>query len=209
MKICFISDTHGEHEGMIIPKCDVLIHCGDVTSLGKEHSVVEFLNWFKSLNHCKNKIFIAGNHDFLFERNSKRIKELMPDNVIYLENSGCEIDGVTFWGTPVTLPFHNWAFNRTGEQITKYWDQVPLGVDVLITHGPPANIMDLSPWGKNNIGSHTLYESVMNRIKPKIHCFGHLHDCHGVMNIDGIKFINASSLNEAYEIANEPILIEI
>lgn len=85
---------------------------------------------------------------------------------------------------------------------------IPNDVDVLITHCPPKGIMDLAPWGKVNIGSETLLEKV-NVIKPKIHCFGHLHDCYGIMKINDTVFINASNLNEEYEIANNPILIEI
>jgi Icc-related predicted phosphoesterase len=209
MKLCIISDTHGEHMGLQIPECDALIHCGDITSFGKEHSVIEFLDWFKNLDQCKNKIFIAGNHDFLFERNEKIAKQLVPENIIYLEDSMIEINGVKFWGTPVTLPFHNWAFNRTPEQIIKYWKMIPDGIDVLITHGAPKYIMDTSPWSKTHTGSDTLAEEVMNRIKPKIHCFGHIHDCYGIKKINDITFINASNLSEEYEITNKPIIIDI
>jgi len=209
MKICIISDTHGEHKELIIPECDVLIHCGDITSLGKEHSVIYFLDWFKSLDQCKYKIFIAGNHDFYFEREYKKAIALIPDNVIYLQDDEIMIDGVKFHGTPVSLPFHNWAFNRDSAKIRKYWQSIPDDTDVLITHCPPLNIMDLSPWGKVNIGSISLLDEVMNRIKPNVHCFGHLHDCYGIEVINGITFINASNLNEDYEISNPPIIIEI
>jgi len=209
-KICIISDTHGEHMYLPpIPDCDALIHCGDITSLGKEYDVVQFLDWFKGLNQCKNKIFIAGNHDFLFERRKKIALELIPENVIYLENSMVEIDGIKFWGTPVSLPFHNWAFNRTPEQILKYWKMIPDGIDVLITHGAPKYIMDVSPWSRTHTGSESLTNEVLNRIKPKIHCFGHIHDCYGINETGGITFINASNLNEDYEIANKPVIIEI
>lgn len=209
MKIIVISDTHGEHDELIIPECDVLIHCGDMTSLGKEHSVREFMNWFSNLNQAKHKIVIAGNHDFFFERKGKYARNLVPLNVIYLENKMVEIEGIKFYGTPVTPPFHNWAFNVPENELIKYWNDIPTDIDVLITHGPPKGILDVSPWGKVHTGSQNLYDQVVNRIKPKFHCFGHIHDCYGMLEIDGITFINASNLNEEYEVANKPIEIII
>jgi hypothetical protein len=40
--------------------------------------------------------------------------------VIYLNDSGVEIDGLKFWGSPVQPYFHNWAFNRIGDDICKH-----------------------------------------------------------------------------------------
>ena len=42
MKICIISDTHGLHEQLDLSKyeADVIIHCGDVSNLGKEFEVI-------------------------------------------------------------------------------------------------------------------------------------------------------------------------
>jgi len=210
MRIVIISDTHGEHWYLKdIPASDVLIHCGDITPLGKEHSVREFLKWFGGLEQCKNKIFVAGNHDFLFERRGEYARSLVPENVIYLENRMVEIDGIKFYGTPISLPFHDWAFNVSEECMPKYWKDIPDDIDVLITHGAPFGIMDVSPRRRINTGSVTLKKEVFERIKPKIHAFGHIHDCYGIKEIDGITFINASILNEDYDIANKPVLIEI
>jgi Icc-related predicted phosphoesterase len=209
MKIVIISDTHGEHQSLKIPKCDVIVHCGDITPLGKEHSIKEFLSWFSSLDQCKYKIFISGNHDFLFERARVYAKELIPENIIYLEDSMVEIEGKKFYGTPVQIAFHNWAFNRTEEELSEYWKKIPEGVDVLITHGPPYNVLDKTHWGGIHTGSPSLFEEVTNRIKPKIHCFGHIHEDYGIEEINGITFVNASNLNLEYEVSNEPIVLEI
>lgn len=210
MKLVFISDTHGDHKDLKnIPETDVLIHCGDISALGSQSSIEYFLEWFSSLEQAKNKIFVAGNHDFLFQRNPLLARSLVPSNVIYLEDSGCEIDGVKFWGTPVQLPFYNWAFNTPADKIIDYWNMIPCDTDVLITHSPPYGIMDVSHWGRNHIGSQSLYDQISTRIKPKIHCFGHLHEGYGVQNIGDTIFINASNLDDNYAVANPPILIEI
>lgn len=42
MKLVVISDTHGQHDKLTIPECDVLIHCGDFTPDGKYNHVRDF-----------------------------------------------------------------------------------------------------------------------------------------------------------------------
>jgi len=210
MKIVFISDTHGDHKEIKnIPACDVIVHAGDISALGSQQTIEYFLEWFSSLEQAKNKIFVAGNHDWLFQRNPPLAKSIIPSNVIYLQDSGCEIDGVKFWGTPVQLPFFNWAFNIPADEIIKYWDMIPADTDVLITHSPPKGIMDISRRGREHTGSQSLYDQIVTRIKPKIHCFGHIHEGYGIQVVEDITFINASNLNEDYAVANPPILIEI
>ncbi len=71
------------------------------------------------------------------------IDSRMPDNIIYLNDSGCEIEGVRFWGSPIQPEFGNLAFNRKrGEDIKEHWDLIPLNTDILITHGSPYSILD-------------------------------------------------------------------
>lgn len=67
MKFVIISDSHGQHAKLNLPKGDAIIHAGDITQRGAENEVIDFLNWFTDLDF-KYKIFIAGNHDFYFER---------------------------------------------------------------------------------------------------------------------------------------------
>jgi Icc-related predicted phosphoesterase len=167
------------------------------------------MDWFSALDKFKHKIFIAGNHDFLFERESIYAKTLVPDNVIYLEDNGVEIDEIRFWGSPVSKPFNNWAFNRPEEKLLQHWQVVPADTDVLITHTPPYSIMDWVDWNRSHEGSPTLYKEVVERIKPKIHCFGNIHGGYGMKTLDGITFVNASNLDEDYVCVNAPIVLEI
>ena len=207
MKLVFISDTHTKHRDLIIPDGDAVIFSGDLSTRGYIDEVKEFLDWLSELPH-KHKIFIAGNHDFLFDNHKNIAKELIPDNVHYLEDSGIILDGIHFYGSPVTPYFHNWAFNRTSAKIIPHWDAIPEGVDVLITHGPPENILDKVVRGGANVGCPHLLEAV-ERIKPAIHVFGHIHEAYGVMKVNGTTFINASVLNERYLLVNEPVVFEI
>jgi Icc-related predicted phosphoesterase len=209
LSIVIISDTHNKHEQLILTEADVIIHCGDFTSVGKEYEIRNFMKWYSGLNLYKYKICCAGNHDILYEKNRQLAKSLIPSNIIYLEDSGIEIEGIKFYGTPVQKIFYNWAFNRSESTLIKHWQAIPDNTDVLITHSPPYMIGDYVPRTMQHEGSPSLYEEVTKRIKPKIHCYGHLHSGYGIHVIGETTFINASNLDEGYNCVNNPIIIEI
>ena len=210
MKICIISDTHNKHKHLgNLPNADVIIHCGDMTSVGKEHEIRNFFKWFSNLNQYKYKICIAGNHDWLFETSGSWARSLVPSNVIYLEDSGVEIEGIKFYGTPVSKPFCNWAFNRPEEKLEQYYAAIPDDTDVLITHNPPHTIGDLVPFHGGMEGSPSLLKEVIERIKPLVSAFGHIHEGRGIYVIDGITFINSSNLDDNYDCVYNPIVVEI
>lgn len=209
MKLCIISDTHGKHKQLTLPDADVIIHCGDMTPMGREHEVHNFMKWFSGLEQYKYRICIAGNHDWIFELNHTLAMTLIPSNVIYLEDTEIVIDGVKFYGTPVQKPFMNWAFNRPEEKLEHYWGMIPDDTDVLITHSPPYMVGDMVKWDRSHQGSPSLYKEVIERIHPNIHCFGHIHEGNGIRHVDDVTFINASNLDEHYNCIFSPILIEI
>jgi Icc-related predicted phosphoesterase len=210
MTILCISDNHNKHKLLkSLPEADIIVHCGDISSVGKEHEVRNFLKWYSNLNQYTHKIFIAGNHDWLFERNRRLAINLIPKNIIYLEDNGVEIEDIKFWGSPVSKPFYNWAFNRPEEKLMLHYNMIPDYTDVLITHNPPYSIMDLVEGNNEHYGSPSLYYEVLNRIKPKISIFGHIHEGYGIKVIDDITFINASNLDGEYQCINPPILVEI
>jgi Icc-related predicted phosphoesterase len=210
MKLCIISDTHNKHKRLgLLPDADVIIHCGDFTSVGKEHEIRDFMKWYSSLEKYKYKVIIAGNHDWLFERSGMHARSLVPKNVFYLQDWGKEIEGLYFYGSPMQLPFNNWAFNRPEEKLRQHWAAIPDKTDVLITHSPPYMLMDYVPYSMQHEGSPSLYKEVLERVKPKVHCFGHIHEGYGIKVIDGTTFINASNLDGDYMCVNEPVLIEI
>ena len=207
MKITLISDTHSKHNQLTLPKGDILIHAGDVSSRGNKREVKNFLNWFSKQDY-KYKIFIAGNHDFFFEQeNENIIQEIIPENIIYLNDSGIEIEGIKIWGSPIQPTFFDWAFNRErGTEIKKYWDLIPNDTDILITHGPPFGILDQTVRGEN-VGCKELLIRVLE-IKPKIHVFGHIHEAYGEAQKHDIKFINASVLNVRYQVTNLSVEVD-
>lgn len=208
MKFLAISDTHGQHQNLNLEAADCLIHAGDVSKKGDGHEVEDFLDWFESLDY-QYKIFIAGNHDWYFEKQSAAvIKKRIPENVIYLNDSGVEIEGLSIYGSPVQPFFFNWAFNRQrGEDIAQHWKLIPPNTDILITHGPPYGILD-ETFRKEKVGCEELIKKV-EEIQPKVHIFGHIHEAYGQVQKGETLFVNASVVNLAYQLVNEPIAFSI
>jgi Icc-related predicted phosphoesterase len=190
MKIVAISDTHCRHRDLRLPEADMIIHAGDICQNGTEGEVLSFLNWFTKLDF-RYKIFIAGNHDFFFDGETDNyLSKIIPSNITYLNDSGIEIEGFTIWGSPVTPWLYDGAFNRIrGRNISKHWKMIPENTDILITHGPPYGILD-----KNRVGFSAGCQSLkraVKRIQPKLHVFGHIHEAGGIVELQGITFVNA------------------
>jgi Icc-related predicted phosphoesterase len=206
MEIVCLSDTHGLHWQIDLPKGDIVLHAGDVSKRGKEHEIVEFNEWLGELPH-QHKVMIAGNHDFLFEQQPKLAESLIT-NAIYLNDSLVEINGLKIWGSPVSPWYHDWAFNRRrGADIKRHWDLIPEGIDILITHGPPFGIMDFTFTGYM-VGCEELTKAIA-RVKPKIHLFGHIHEGYGQVQTNDILYINASNLDLNYKAVNKVVVISL
>jgi Icc-related predicted phosphoesterase len=197
MNIVLISDTHGLHNAMDIPEGDLLIHAGDLSSRGLPHEVQAFMTWFGKLPH-PHKVMIAGNHDFLAEKDPALFESMVPEGVTYLNDSGVEIEGIKIWGSPIQPWFHDWAFNRIrGPQIRTHWQLIPPDTDLLITHGPPFGILDKVENGPN-VGCEDLL-AVVEQINPKLHVFGHIHEARGIVEKSKTIFVNASMVNLRYQ----------
>ena len=86
------------------------------------------------------------------------------------------IQSFNFEGTPWQPEFGGWAFNlKRGEECVRKWNLIPEDTDVLITHSPPLGFGDLCSTGIR-AGCVDLLHSVQNRVKPKYHVYGHIHE---------------------------------
>lgn len=203
ISIVAISDTHGFHDAIDIPEGDILVYAGDLTHRGEIAEVQKFNDFLGTLPH-PTKIIIAGNHDFCFERDSDACAALLT-NGIYLQDSAVTIEGIRFYGSPWQPWFYDWAFNlQRGPEIREKWDLIPEDTDVLITHGPPSNHGDQTISGEH-VGCKDLLETI-ERIKPKVHIYGHIHEGYGLTRNESTLFINASICDESYQPRNAPIL---
>ena len=110
MRIVCISDTHNCNEQISVPDGDLLIHSGDATINGTRDEIKRFAEWITSLPH-RNKIFVAGNHDWLFERDNEAARSMLGNSVIYLQDSLAAVEGMKVYGSPWQPRFYDWAFN--------------------------------------------------------------------------------------------------
>ena len=207
-RIVCISDTHNHHEAVRLPPGDVLVHAGDVSGMGRPNEIEAFAKWL-AVQPFAHKVLIAGNHDWLFERDNKLARSILtrccPD-AVYLQDSGVEIRGLHFWGSPWQPEFCQWAFNlNRGPELTRKWALIPTETDVLITHGPPQGILDRTLGGED-AGCEALAAELSARLRPRLHVFGHIHEGYGVLERGGLTFVNASICTLSYKPTNAPVV---
>jgi Icc-related predicted phosphoesterase len=215
--LVFLSDTHGYHSRITVPPGDALVFAGDYSSRGDLDDTVSFLSWFTQQPH-RDKVLISGNHDRISCVQPTLFRELLAEHapdVVYLQDSGVEIGGLRFWGSPYTPTFLSWYHMRErGAAIRAHWDLIPDNTDVLVTHGPPFGYLDAVDNGRNRAGDRDLYEAIL-RVRPRVSCHGHLHLEGGqsttLVHDDGTKtiIINAAICDEGYRPCRQPIILDL
>ncbi|CAB9520446.1 Metallophosphoesterase domain-containing protein 1 [Seminavis robusta] len=224
-----MSDTHARHRDIpFLPRGDVFIHGGDFTKSGEIGSVQDLSLYFLEHSGKFQHIYaIAGNHELTFQpdfyqtaRRKHKPKPFDPHetraalkNCTYLEDVSISIslnggsDGIELYGSPWTPAFYDWAFNLPrGEALDDMWSKVPATTDVLLTHGPPLGRGDYTDHS-GRAGCHELLQHVQNRIRPRLHIFGHIHTSHGYSFDGHTLYINASNLDSETEIASRPCIV--
>ncbi|MBL8636462.1 MAG: metallophosphatase domain-containing protein [Myxococcales bacterium] len=205
MRIVCISDTHGQHGQLRIPDGDILVCTGDFTKRGRPGEVRDFNEWLATQPH-QYKVIIAGNHDFLFEQ--QQDARTLLSCAIYLQDEACVLQGLKIYGSPWQPRFFNWAFNADrGEPLRQIWSRIPIGIDVLLTHGPPHGILDVTARGQV-VGCEEL-SAALRRVRPRLHVFGHIHESYGQLIRDGTHYVNASSCNLQYVPIHPPIVVDL
>ena len=226
MKAILISDTHGHHEILdmylydptIIKDCDLIIHAGDsansrdgIQNLAEQW---EFIDWYTQLPF-KYKIYVPGNHNT--SEHMFTISDYMKKGITRLINETCIVNGNKIYGSPYTPSFGNgWSYNVDRTKMQRVWDMIPKNTDILVTHGPPAGILDLTKSGDDvlrSVGCKSLLNTVFN-LDLKLHVFGHLHDesniyNHGVRILNNTIYANASIVDLHHRVVNQPIIIEL
>ncbi len=234
MKVAVISDLHGHlpiypspyWEG--IEECELLLICGDILPLRIQTNMLasklwlteEFKPWAASLP-VEQVYFIAGNHDFWFERNDLIAHQIFSrhDKVIYLKNEYADYistqDAKVYriFGTPYCHQFGNWAFMRDEETLAKKFNQIPGNVDILLSHDAPYGTSDVCFEGWAADGRHKGCPELRDAIiasKPGYNFHGHLHSAnHGEELLGETKVYNTSILNERYDLVYEPLIIRL
>jgi predicted MPP superfamily phosphohydrolase len=221
----------------LLPGGDLLIHSGDISSLGRKDEVMRFVKWFNDIDNYTNKVFIAGNHDMTFDREillrdklayfegkteydtecaegkPAWLEELLGihlrPNVFYLENSFVMLDDIKIWGSPITPSFgYGWAFNKDrGYDINEIWNKIPNDTDIVITHGPIHSYCDRTDRGGLNVGCEQLYHR-LNEVKPQLHFSGHIHEAYGYRHTNWGYAFNGCNCDLGYLVNNKPMTFD-
>lgn len=117
----------------------------------------------------------CGDAAKLFERARDRGIYLLTEGTHHFTlNNGANLKVYASPYTPCPMGEQpTWAFQYSGSH--KF--DIEEGTDLVVTHGPPRGIFDLSP-EKRRLGCPELFSAVA-RAKPKVHCFGHVHNSWG------------------------------
>ena len=197
MKILHISDTHTFHKQIPVERfegIDVVIHSGDVSNHHNPYlncsEVIDFMMWYKDVP-VPTKILVAGNHDTSIERRLIAKEEwAINGGIIYLENEEVTIDGVKFYGSPHTPTFGNWAFMKVRHKLNSVWEAIPDDTNVLIVHGPPKGVRDLSHNRQGELEmcgcSALMKRCYALRQSLKLVAFGHIHNSQHIDTNQGV-----------------------
>ena len=121
----------------------------------------------------------------------------------YLYNRAVTIEGITFYGSPHTPRFFDWAFMYDPPDSKKIWEKIPHETNVLITHGPPYGVLDQCPNQQGvmeSVGCPELLAAVQNRPAIQLHLFGHIHEGYGsIEHTCGRTSINASAIYQSQQ----------
>jgi Icc-related predicted phosphoesterase len=224
MDIIHISDLHG-YLPTNLPSGDVLVISGDLSPLNIQGNLSKmntwvtntFKPWLEQLPY-REKIVIAGNHDFFLQEN--KWQRALSEFCTYLHNSSVEIDGVKFFGSPCVPHLKGWAFAKSEDDLKSVWRKIPDDTDIFITHTPPHGACDWLPtntakfafgqqkWinpeeGRVHVGSPSLRERILE-VRPRYVFCGHIHEAYGVDKIEETWVYNGSIKNEHYHAINRP-----
>ena len=186
-----ISDVHLQPMEKILKGCegDLLVIAGDMTFTGSLQEMTRFKkDLLKVRGQFTHTALCLGNHEREldpargFSNGLNYCRELAEDTKSdFLHNSGVTYTkngrDIKVWGSPFTPTFFDWGFLKDrGEPIAQIWKQIPEGLDLLVTHGPPADCMSTLPWSGEDVGCQDLRDRLDNMVgSPKVAIHGHLH----------------------------------
>lgn len=212
MKIYHIGCTHQVHDKLSIPEdTDILIHTGDWSNSRdityNSEEFFKFRAWVeKKLSHIPYKLFVPGNHSVFEYHNESLARTLFKEiGVHFLVDKAVEIEGIKFYGSPFVPRMGDWVYMAERGKLHKRWSNIPIDTDVLITHGPPKGMLDLTEQYDHTLtqeGDQALKTIIKKNLhKLKLHMFSHIHSNsavtnNGVLFREGVFYSNASVVKD-------------
>lgn len=205
VRVVCVSDLHCRFGGLRVPDGDLLVVAGDMTRRGTPAELRAFDAWLGE-QPCTHRVVIAGNHDFGLERDPAARALITQGH--YLQDEGITLCNLRIWGSPWQPRFFNWAFNLDrGAPLRAVWDRIPPDTDLLLTHGPPRGVLDRCADGRR-VGCADLWDAVQ-RVRPRLHVFGHIHESYGQVERDGVRYVNASTCDLDYDPVQPPVVVDL
>lgn len=177
MKVVAVSDTHNKVFSQHVPKCDLFIHCGDLTQSGIHAEIQNALSQIERVD-ARYKVVTPGNHDFAIEKEGEYYQKLfLKSGVHLLVDESVMVEGVKIHMSPWTPTFGNWAFMRSSAALDNKWQEIDDDCDIVVTHGPAYGCLDMTERGER-VGCKALDQRIREK-NPKYHLFGHIHEDYG------------------------------
>ncbi|HEY3987924.1 MAG TPA: metallophosphatase domain-containing protein [Acidobacteriaceae bacterium] len=200
MRICIVSDTHQLENELTIPPCEMLLHCGDWSFFGKSVAAMDAFNDWIGEQPARFKVVTCGNHEYPVQADPEGWRRRL-SNATLLLNESVTIEGIKIFGSPIT-PLYGGAFGMSNEaDREKLYSTIPADTDILMTHGAPQGVLDADQ------GCAALRRTVL-RIKPRLHCFGHVHSAYGTLSTKTTLFVNAAIVDEDFAPTRKPVLLD-
>lgn len=129
-------------------------------------------------------------------------------NCTYLEDRMVDVEGYKIYGLPYQPTYYGWGFNREDNERAKLFGQIPKETDIVMCHGPPYKILDKCVDGYL-AGCNYFRHEMLNRVKPLIVAFGHIHEDHGMKKVGSTMFVNSANCTVRYQLKQPPEIIDL
>ncbi len=191
MKLLCFSDLHRDVEAAkrLVKAAqvdvDVVVGAGDFAN--RHQGLADTLDILAAID--RPSVLVPGNGETVDELCEATAKWA---SATVLHGSGCEIDGVPFWGVgggiPVT-PFGAWSYDFDEQQAAELLTGCPRG-GVLVVHSPPIDTVDHDTAGKVR-GSQSIRD-VIEAKQPAFVVCGHIHsDWEKQITLNETRILNA------------------
>ena len=194
MRILVLSDVHGTNSGIMtsLELClryepDLTVVCGDITQFGPHSWAEGYLGRIPGKTAA-----VPGNCDpeCLDEAYGR-------SGTIDLHRRSEVIEGMTFIGAGGAdyTPF-NTIFEFGDDTFPKWLDPLMRENAILVTHAPAYGFLDTNQTGSHR-GSRSL-RRIVDRWKPILMLFGHIHEARGVVEHNGTVFVNPGPTKDGF-----------
>lgn len=172
MRILTVSDVESDYlyeyyaPGKL-DNVDLIIACGDLN--------VEYLEFLVTMANCP-LLYVHGNHDDKFKRE--------PEGCICIDDKFYVHNGIRFVGLGGSYRYREGKYMFSERQmkirVHKMWIKIRRhrGLDVLVTHAPARHLNDMD--NRTHRGFEC-FNSLLDRLKPKLFVHGHVHTNYGAM----------------------------